>query len=184
MTPRPPFIRAQSAGIKLCSDVILPITEEAEPDLETALLGAVEERIACPAGSFSLAEQSRDNSDFAFSNCVTSHMKSTEKVDDFSDVMTSDETKHRLEERKLRSRRAPSEDSGISSTSTFYSVLRDRNRSTSNSDCCADSEGDEVKAKNQATSNITFARKSESGDSRQDSFVLERHDIGDAPRHS
>ena len=103
----------------------------------------------CPAGSFGLADVREDPLPPADLGCDV-----VQQVNEFDDVMTSEESRRMTEKLNQRSRRAASEDSGISSTSTFYSVLRGRERNTSasnsatNSDYCGDSEGyggDDVK---------------------------------------
>lgn len=97
--------------------------------------------MSCPAESFALVVENPRI-------CSHSSPSSTpeellEQVDEFDEIITNDESKKMREKRKQKSNRAASEDSGISSTSTFISLLRGRNRnpSNSNSDSCGDSEG-------------------------------------------
>ena len=150
-SPRHPFIRAQTVNLVIGNDAILPIKEEEEPDLEEALQEAKE--VECPSASFAvIVENPRAGPPHfsSFHDPPQSDVALHEKSHEFDDVMTNDENRKMGEKRKQRSKRAASEDSGISSTSTFVSALRgrERNPSASNSDYCGDSEdyvGNDIK---------------------------------------
>ena len=141
---RSPFIRGQSASLLIGSDVILPIEEEKELDLDLALEEVLEQQTECPADSFGLSKACEDLQPLV--ELEKGSNASRQLVDGLDEVMTNDESR-RLSAK--RSRRAASEDSGISSTSAFSGLRgRERHASASNSDCCGDSEGyvgDDVK---------------------------------------
>nr|CAB3265268.1 parathyroid hormone 2 receptor-like [Phallusia mammillata] len=103
----PPFIRTQSGGFaSRGNDLILPIAEE-DDKAEEEFERAVERQVECPAGSFNV-EMSQD--------------AEQEELDELNDVIGQEEGAISWRNRMSRSKRAESEDSGISSN--FFSSIR------------------------------------------------------------